>query len=177
LALLTGHSDGLVITATLNSLGMLIHRRPIAANKILSSLFKFNPLKLANAPMTPKNKVVIKSIERTTRALMMNIMKRYALLPLLSAVLANVILGTPRTQSMDGYSSISSICIAPGLSSLMSLVASDQHLLSRPMALMPPRGSELRQRPHYMRSTLYHLFPQARSATANCSRWTLRAAL
>lgn len=74
---LTGHSDGLVITATLNSLGMLIHRRPIAANKILSSLFKFNPLKLANAPMTPKNKVIIKSIERTTRALMMNIMKRY----------------------------------------------------------------------------------------------------
>lgn len=78
LADLTGHSDGLVITATLNSLGMLIHRRPIAANKILSSLFKFNPLKLANAPMTPKNKVIIKSIERTTRALMMNIMKRYA---------------------------------------------------------------------------------------------------
>jgi symplekin len=78
LAHLTGHSDGLVITATLNSLGMLIHRRPIAANKILSSLFKFNPLKLANAPMTPKNKVIIKSIERTTRALMMNIMKRYA---------------------------------------------------------------------------------------------------
>jgi len=73
---LTGRSDGLVITATLNSLGMLIHRRPIAANKILSSLFKFNPLKLANAPMTPKNKVLIKSIERTTRALMMNIMKR-----------------------------------------------------------------------------------------------------
>jgi len=78
LAALTRCSDGLVITATLNSLGMLIHRRPIAANKILTSLFKFNPLKLANSPMTPKNKVIVKSIERTTRALMMNIMKRYA---------------------------------------------------------------------------------------------------
>ena len=76
LAALTRYSDGLVITATLNSLGMLIHRRPIAANKILTSLFKFNPLKLANSPMSPKNKVIVKSIERTTRALMMNIMKR-----------------------------------------------------------------------------------------------------
>ncbi|KAL1794624.1 hypothetical protein ACET3X_006440 [Alternaria dauci] len=70
------HSDGLLVTATLNSLGMLIHRRPNAANKILNSVFNFNPLKLANAPMTPKNKVIMKSIERTTRALLVNIIKR-----------------------------------------------------------------------------------------------------
>ncbi|CAN9215760.1 unnamed protein product [Alternaria alternata] len=70
------HSDGLLVTATLNSLGMLIHRRPNAANKILTSVFNFNPLKLANSPMTPKNKVIMKSIERTTRALLVNIMKR-----------------------------------------------------------------------------------------------------
>ncbi|KNG44124.1 mrna cleavage and polyadenylation specificity factor complex [Stemphylium lycopersici] len=57
-------------------LGMLIHRRPNAANKILNSVFNFNPLKLANSPMTPKNKVIMKSIERTTRALLINIMKR-----------------------------------------------------------------------------------------------------
>lgn len=74
---LTQTSDGLLVTATLNSLGMLIHRRPNAANKILNSVFNFNPLKLANSPMTPKNKVIIKSIERTTRALLVNIMKRY----------------------------------------------------------------------------------------------------
>jgi symplekin len=77
---LTEHSDGLLVTATLNSLGVLMHRRPIAANKILNSVLNFNPLKLANSPMTPKNKVILKSIERTTRALLMNIMKRYALL-------------------------------------------------------------------------------------------------
>ncbi|KAH4162854.1 hypothetical protein HBH98_052280 [Parastagonospora nodorum] len=71
------HSDGLVVTATLNSLGILMHRRPIAANKILNSVLNFNALKLANAPMTPKNKVIIKSIERTTRALLVNIMKRH----------------------------------------------------------------------------------------------------
>jgi hypothetical protein len=77
LASLTGYSDGLVVTAALNTLGMLMHRRPIAANKILNSVFNFNPLKLANSPMTPKNKVIMKSIERTTRALLVNIMKRY----------------------------------------------------------------------------------------------------
>ncbi|KAG9188848.1 hypothetical protein G6011_07553 [Alternaria panax] len=70
------HSDGLLVTATLNSLGMLMHRRPNAANKILNSVFNFNPLKLANSPMTPKNKVIMKSIERTTRALLVNVMKR-----------------------------------------------------------------------------------------------------
>lgn len=75
---LTEPSDGLLVTGTLNSLGMLLQRRPVAANKIVNSIFKFNPLKLANSPMTPKNKVIIKSIERTTRALLMNIMKRYA---------------------------------------------------------------------------------------------------
>ncbi|KAF2869363.1 hypothetical protein BDV95DRAFT_577173 [Massariosphaeria phaeospora] len=70
------HSDALLVTATLNSLGMLMQRRPIAVNKILASVFNFNPLKLANSPMTPKNKVIMKSIERTTRALLMNVMKR-----------------------------------------------------------------------------------------------------
>lgn len=70
------HSDGLLVTGTLNSLGLLLHRRPVVANKIVNSIFNFNPLKLANSPMTPKNKVIIKSIERTTRALLMNIMKR-----------------------------------------------------------------------------------------------------
>lgn len=74
---LTSYSDGLLVTATLNSLGMLMHRRPIIAHKILNSVLNFNPLKLANSPLTPKNKVIIKSIERTTRSLLMNIMKRY----------------------------------------------------------------------------------------------------
>ncbi|KAH6638005.1 hypothetical protein C7974DRAFT_422942 [Boeremia exigua] len=70
------HSDGLLVTATLNTLGVLMHRRPIAVNKILTSIFNFNPFKLASAPLTPRNKVIMKSIERTTRSLMMNIMKR-----------------------------------------------------------------------------------------------------
>lgn len=74
---LTGNSDALLVTATLNALGTLIQRRPIVANKILSSVLNSNPLKLANSPMTPKNKIIMKSIERTTRALLVNVMKRY----------------------------------------------------------------------------------------------------
>lgn len=74
---LTWDSDALLVTAVLNSLGMLIQRRPIVANKILSSVLNFNPLKLANSPMTPKNRVIMKSIERTTRALLINVLKRY----------------------------------------------------------------------------------------------------
>jgi symplekin len=74
---LTVHSDALLVTATLNALGVLIQRRPVVANKILSSVLNFNPLKLANSPMTPKNKVLLRSLERTTRALLVNVMKRY----------------------------------------------------------------------------------------------------
>lgn len=74
---LTGNSDALLVTATLNALGMLIQRRPIVANKILTSVLNFNPLKLANSPMTPKNKVLMRSMERTVRALLVNVMKRY----------------------------------------------------------------------------------------------------
>ena len=75
---LTGYSDALLVTAVLNSLGVLMHRRPIAANKILNSVLNFNPLKLANSPMTPRNKVSMRAIERTTRALLVNVLKRYA---------------------------------------------------------------------------------------------------
>jgi symplekin len=97
-ASLTETSDGLLVTATLNSVGMLIHRRPHAANKILNSVFNFNPLKLANSPMTPKNKVIMKSIERTTRALLVNIMKRYVSMHSLKLPLILIYLETPRTQ-------------------------------------------------------------------------------
>ena len=37
----------------------------------------FNPLKLANSPMTPKAKVLIKSMEKTVRMLLIHLCKRY----------------------------------------------------------------------------------------------------
>ncbi|OCK96924.1 uncharacterized protein K441DRAFT_656220 [Cenococcum geophilum 1.58] len=69
-------SDALLVTATLNSLGTLIRSRPSISNKIISTVLNFNPLKLANSPMTPKVKVMVKSMERTTRALLLNIIKK-----------------------------------------------------------------------------------------------------
>ncbi|OJD29818.1 mrna cleavage and polyadenylation specificity factor complex subunit [Diplodia corticola] len=69
-------SDALLVTATLNSLGSLIRTRASVANKIVSTVLNFNPLKLANSPMTPKSKVMIKSMERTVRALLINVVKK-----------------------------------------------------------------------------------------------------
>ncbi len=40
-------------------------------------MLAFNPLKLANSPMTPKTKVLVKSMEKTTRMLLIHLHKRY----------------------------------------------------------------------------------------------------
>ncbi|KAF2805940.1 uncharacterized protein BDZ99DRAFT_449623 [Mytilinidion resinicola] len=69
-------SDALLVTATLNSLGTLVRCRPVIANKIISAVLNFNPFKLANSPLTSKSKVMMKAMERTGRALLVNLMKR-----------------------------------------------------------------------------------------------------
>jgi hypothetical protein len=61
----------------LNCLSILIRTRPSIANKILESILNFNPLKAGNPPMTPTLRVKIKSMERTTRALLINLLKKY----------------------------------------------------------------------------------------------------
>jgi symplekin len=38
----------------------------------------FNPLKLANAPLTARNRVVVKSLEKTTRMFLIHLVKRCA---------------------------------------------------------------------------------------------------
>lgn len=43
----------------------------------MNTVLGFNPLKLANSPMTPKTKVLIKSMEKTTRMLLIHLLKRY----------------------------------------------------------------------------------------------------
>lgn len=73
------HSDALLIDATLNSLSILIRARPHLANKILTVILNFNPLKQANSPMTPKLRVMVKSMEKTTRMLLIHVNKRSVL--------------------------------------------------------------------------------------------------
>jgi len=79
---LTRNSDALLVTATLNSLGSLVRSRATIANKIINTVLNFNPFKLANSPMTPTSKVQIRSMERTTRALLHNFLKKYEVCPL-----------------------------------------------------------------------------------------------
>ena len=73
-------SDALFITATLNCLGTLLRTRQSISNKIMSVILNFNPLKQANSPMNPKAKVHIKAMDRTTRSLLMNMLRRYVLI-------------------------------------------------------------------------------------------------
>ncbi|PBP26237.1 mRNA cleavage and polyadenylation specificity factor complex subunit [Diplocarpon rosae] len=69
-------SDAILVDATLNSLSTLIRSRPQTANKILSIILNFNPLKQANSLMTPKVRVMVKSMEKTTRSLLLHVLKR-----------------------------------------------------------------------------------------------------
>ncbi|CZS88919.1 hypothetical protein WAI453_010509 [Rhynchosporium graminicola] len=69
-------SDAVLIDATLNSLSTLIRARPHISNKILTVILNFNPLKQANSPMTPRLRVMVKSMEKTTRSLLLHVLKR-----------------------------------------------------------------------------------------------------
>jgi symplekin len=68
--------DPIMIDATLNCLAILIRSRPAVANKIISAILSFNPFKQATTTsMTPRMKVVVKSLERSTRAVLRNVLK------------------------------------------------------------------------------------------------------
>ncbi|GAB7342517.1 hypothetical protein MBLNU457_g0705t2 [Dothideomycetes sp. NU457] len=71
-------SEALIVTATLNSLGSLVKSRASVANKIVSTILSFNPFTLAQAhsPITAKDKVLIRSLTRTTMSFLANILKR-----------------------------------------------------------------------------------------------------
>ncbi|EED16068.1 mRNA cleavage and polyadenylation specificity factor complex subunit (Pta1), putative [Talaromyces stipitatus ATCC 10500] len=68
--------DAILVNATINCLGILIRTRPTIANKILETLLNFNPVKVDHGPMTSTMRVKIKSMERTTRAVLINLLKR-----------------------------------------------------------------------------------------------------
>ncbi|KKZ67315.1 hypothetical protein EMCG_06998 [[Emmonsia] crescens] len=79
-------SDPILVNATLNCLPIMIRTRQSISSKIVNAILNFNPLKQANSPMTPTIRVNIKSMERTTRALLLNIMKRNPNHPLTSRI-------------------------------------------------------------------------------------------
>ncbi|KAI1481867.1 hypothetical protein F4774DRAFT_372387 [Daldinia eschscholtzii] len=69
-------SDALIVDATLNTLSILVRNRPATSNRIVNTVLNFNPLKLASSPLTPRTKVLIKSMEKTTRMLLMHLSRR-----------------------------------------------------------------------------------------------------
>ncbi|KAL4888682.1 hypothetical protein BDV59DRAFT_188151 [Aspergillus ambiguus] len=69
-------SDPLLVNATLNSLSVLIRSRQSISNKIINAVMNFIPAKQVRGPITPTTRVAVKSMERTARSLMINIMKR-----------------------------------------------------------------------------------------------------
>ncbi|OQD78533.1 hypothetical protein PENDEC_c001G04934 [Penicillium decumbens] len=77
------NSDPLLVNATLNCLAPLIRTRQSIANKIISAVIEFYPAKHAYPPITPSTRVGVKSMERTARALLINIMKKNQNHPLL----------------------------------------------------------------------------------------------
>ncbi|KAH8128518.1 hypothetical protein FP744_10008597 [Trichoderma asperellum] len=76
LSILQGNNDGLLVDATLNCLSIMVRTRPTTSNRILNALLSFNPLQAANSPLTPKTKVMIKSMEKTARLLLIHLSKR-----------------------------------------------------------------------------------------------------
>ncbi|KAE8150982.1 hypothetical protein BDV25DRAFT_171762 [Aspergillus avenaceus] len=75
-ALQEDESDPLLVNATLNSLSVLVRTRQSIGNKIINAVLSFVPAKQARTPITPAVRVGVKSMERTARALMVNIMRR-----------------------------------------------------------------------------------------------------
>ncbi|KAI0025375.1 hypothetical protein F4780DRAFT_768252 [Xylariomycetidae sp. FL0641] len=75
-ALQEDDSDVLIVDATLNTLSILIRARPFTSSRILNTVLAFNPLRLASPSMTSKTRVIVKSMEKTTRMLLMHLSRR-----------------------------------------------------------------------------------------------------
>ncbi|KAJ5884012.1 uncharacterized protein N7473_010898 [Penicillium subrubescens] len=83
-------SDPLVVNATLNCLAPLIRTRQSIANKIIQTILDFFPAKHVRPPFTPTVRVGVKSMERTARALLFNVMKKNPSNPLMGKMQAYI---------------------------------------------------------------------------------------
>ncbi|KAL4911852.1 hypothetical protein BDW62DRAFT_195980 [Aspergillus aurantiobrunneus] len=69
-------SDPILVNATLNCLATLVRTRQSVGNKIINSILNFLPARHTRSPVTPAVRVGVKSMERTARAVLINIIKR-----------------------------------------------------------------------------------------------------
>ncbi|KAI0484895.1 hypothetical protein GGR56DRAFT_616038 [Xylariaceae sp. FL0804] len=75
-ALQDAASDPLTIDATLNTLSILVRARPATSSRILNIILNFNPLRIAKPPMSPRTRVLARSMEKTTRMLLIHLSRR-----------------------------------------------------------------------------------------------------
>ena len=69
-------TDAIFISATLNCLGALLRNRPTTYNRIISAILNFNPFKLASRSKDSKARLQVKSLEKTTRILLLSMIKK-----------------------------------------------------------------------------------------------------
>lgn len=75
-------TDPLLVDPTMNCLAVLIKTRPPIQAKILQTILNYNPLRAASGPMTTRLIVIIKSLQRTTRALLRYVLRIFPQHPL-----------------------------------------------------------------------------------------------
>ncbi|KAJ5247018.1 Protein of unknown function DUF3453 [Penicillium chermesinum] len=78
--------DPLLVNATLNCLAPLIRTRQSISNKIINAILEFYPSKHVRPPFTPTVRVSVKSMERTARAVLVNMLKKNPSHPMLGKI-------------------------------------------------------------------------------------------
>lgn len=73
-------SDVLCVAATLNSLGFLIQSRASVANKIIIAILQLDPYRRFEPPLTYATMIQMKALEKTLKAIITNVLKRYLIL-------------------------------------------------------------------------------------------------
>jgi symplekin len=64
--------DALIVTAALNALAPLVQKRPSITAKIITAVLNFDPFKLTRKTMTGRDKIIVRSLTRTTMSFLLN---------------------------------------------------------------------------------------------------------
>jgi symplekin len=67
--------DALLVTAALNALAPVVQKRPSIMAKIINAVLNFDPFKLTRKVMTGKDKMIVRSLTRTTMSFLLNNLK------------------------------------------------------------------------------------------------------
>lgn len=181
-------SEPTLITATINNLAHLVKTRPPLAQKVINAVIAYNPFSgISSRPITVHDHLMLRSIEKTIRVMMMNIM-RYQFFPARHDPTDFFLAGAiPRVLSRTGYHSTLHALRRLKLNLMRASRESARHLqwtLPMPVnvkkwtELPPPRVRVLLRprpllRPRQCQITHWRACPRARPSlyTRECLRW------